>query len=134
MAAEVAVSEPSGDVTDPMGNLGPLAEFSALRSEREMRYQRQHQYHTLQMAAVAATFSFALSSRGSITLLLVIPIISYLLCGRLSSQHYANIQISRYIAERLSPRVPGGLHWEQWSRDQSHRGRYLTWILPLLLS
>ena len=48
-------------MTQPGEYEGPLAEFVALRTEIENRAQRQHNFSTLQVTAVAAIFSFALS-------------------------------------------------------------------------
>jgi len=99
-----------------------------------MRYQRQHQYHTLYLTATAVIFSFALTRKELVGLLLVVPVIAYVLLGRMTAQHFADLQIGTYIASELSPRVPGGLAWEDWTRRHKRPGRWLNWLLPLLLT
>ena len=113
---------------------GPLAEYNALRTELEARFQRQHQIHTLQLAAVAAIFSFGLANRGNSDILLVIPYVSYLLCGRHTSQTSGVVRISAYLREHLSDKIPGGLHWEQWTKTHRRNSRFTQVLLPMLLS
>lgn len=121
-------------MTHPPGHEGPLAEFAALRQEIEARFQRQHTFQTLQITAVAAVFSFALSNTELTGILLGIPIISYLFCGGFTSQHYAITRIGNYIRDHLSERVPGGLSWEQWRKAQGRTDRIITLNLPISLT
>jgi hypothetical protein len=64
-------------MTQPDGYEGPLAEFEARRTEIENRAQRQQNLLTLQIMAVAAIFSFALSQSRHTGILLTVPVISY---------------------------------------------------------
>jgi hypothetical protein len=122
-------------MTQPGGYEGPLAEFGALRTEIENRAQRQQNLLTLQITAVAAIFSFALSQSRYTGILLTVPVISYLFCGRYASQHYGMARVGVYILDELSDRIPGGLHWEQWIRTQGQRtDRTTNWKIPLLLT
>lgn len=122
-------------MTQPGGYEGPLAEFGALRTEIENRAQRQQNLLTLQITAVAAIFSFALSQSRYTGILLTVPVISYLFCGRYASQHYGMARVGVYILDELSDRIPGGLHWEQWIRTQGQRtDRTTNWTIPLLLT
>lgn len=81
-------------MTHPDGYEGPLAEFAALRSEIENRVQCQQGFQTLQITAIAAIFSFALSQARYIGILLTVPAISYLFCGRFVAQHHGIMRIA----------------------------------------
>jgi hypothetical protein len=105
---------------------GALAEFAALRQEVERRRSLQHQLFALQLTFSAAVFSFALSDRTRVPLLLILPIATYMLCGRFVSQHYGIVYAGQYIREVLDSKVPGGLSWEQWVID--HRRRQLFFL------
>src|SRR5262249_48999038 len=87
---------------------GPLAEFRALRQEIEDPIKAQHQILSLQLTLTAAIFGFVISRSGLTPLLAIVPISSYLLCGRLVSQHVGTVHASEYIMSELSGRVPGG--------------------------
>ncbi len=114
---------------------GPLAEFSALRAEIQERVKAQQQMLSLQLTLSGAVFGFAISQRGMTALLLILPFSSYLLCGRLVAQHFGTLRVAKYISEELSPRVPGGLKWEQWlQHQQSQRLHFLGSTAPLLLT
>lgn len=113
---------------------GCLAEFAALRLEIDGRVKAQHQILTLQITAVAAVFGFVVSRPNMTPLLLGIPIFSYLFCSRLVSQHIATLVAAQYVREELSPRVPGGLGWEQWILRGGRRSRLQEPVLPLLLT
>lgn len=114
---------------------GPLAEFVALRNEIQDRVKAELQIFSLQITISGALFGFAISRPGMITLLLITPFTSYLLCGRLVAQHFGTSRIAKYITEDLSDRVPGGLRWEEWlERRQQQRPHLLGSTLPLLLA
>ena len=65
-----------------------LAEFTALRQEVERRRSLQHNLFVLQLTFSAAVFSFALADQKRVLLLLIVPVVTYMLCGRFVSQHY----------------------------------------------
>lgn len=122
-------------MTYPDGYEGPLAEFVALREEMSNRIQRQQGFQTLQLTAAAAIFSFALSQPRFIGILLAVPAISYLFCGRFVAQHHGIARIGAYIDGELSHRVPGGLNWGQWLRTHGwYKARTTSLTLPLLLT
>ncbi|HEX6684059.1 MAG TPA: hypothetical protein VF062_14745 [Candidatus Limnocylindrales bacterium] len=115
---------------------GALAEFSALRSEIEERIRAQLQILFFQLTITGAVFGFVLSTNNNTGMLLVLPISSYLLCGRLVSLHFGILFAARYIREVLSARVPDGLGWEQWqraSRLQETAAPRPIWVLVLPL-
>lgn len=124
----------------PEGHEGPLAEFTALRQEIDDFRRAQFQILALQLTITGAVFGFVLSVTNVSALLLVLPISSYLLCGRYVAQHLGTLIDALYIRAELSPRVPGGLGWEAWrhgpaiSRLGLPRQRRL-WLstIPLLL-
>lgn len=113
---------------------GPLAEFAALRVEIQERVRTQQQMLSLQLTMSGAVFGFTLSQRGMIALPLIVPFISYLLCGRLVAQHFGTLRVAEYIKDHLSCRVPGGLEWEQWLRRRPRSPHFLGWGLPLILA
>lgn len=122
------MAHPSPDVS------GALAEFVALRSEMELRAKHQNQIVALQIATTGGVFGYVLSRAGLLPLLLIVPASSYLLCGRYAAQHTAIMRMSTYIRKELSPRVPGGLGWEQWIGARPRSGRFLGWFLPFVLA
>lgn len=93
---------------------GPLAEFVALREQILDRAKGQQQMLTLQLTLSGGIFGFSVSKHSMTALLLIVPFSSYLLCGRLVNQHFSTVRAAKYIREELSPRIPGGLHWEEW--------------------
>jgi hypothetical protein len=114
---------------------GPLAEFVALRQEIERRSTIQHQLLTLQLTLSGAVFGFSLSDRSRLVFLLVLPISTYMLLGRLASQHAGIAVIGTYIREVLNPKVPGGLEWENWIIDQRQPTLPVVgWLEPLLVN
>lgn len=114
---------------------GPLAEFAALRDEIQERVKAQGQMLSLQLTLAGAVFGFAISRPGLTALLLIVPFSSYLLCGRLVAQHFGTLRVAKYIKEELSPKVPGGLRWEEWlEQQQRRRPHFLGSALPLLLT
>lgn len=120
------------------GHDGPLAEFSSLRQEIDELKRTQFQILALQLTAAGAVFGFVLSVASKSPLLLVLPVSSYLLCGRYVSEHFGTLLAAHYIRAELSPRVPGGLRWEAWLRSDHQfkhvlPRRALVSTLPLLL-
>jgi hypothetical protein len=93
---------------------GPLAEFVALRTEIERRATIQWHVLALQITISGAVFGFALSGGRREALLLVIPLTTYMTFGRYITHAVFNTLIGKYIHTELSPRVPGGLRWEEW--------------------
>jgi hypothetical protein len=93
---------------------GPLAEFVALRTEIERRATIQWHVLALQITIAGAVFGFALSGGRREVLLLVVPLTTYMTFGRYITHAVFITMISRYINTELSPRVPGGLRWEEW--------------------
>ena len=117
------------------GSDGPLAEFTALRQEMERRATAQSNLLTLQLTISGAIFSFALSDPARRAFLLILPISTYMLCGRYAAQHAAIAGIATYIRESLSDRVPGGLHWERWLlRHRRPHLPVISWVEPLSIT
>lgn len=112
---------------------GALAEFNALRMEIDSRHRYQQQILALQLTLTSAIFAFALARPGPVGILMIVPLSSYLLCGRYVGQRTAIRWASRYIVEKLSPRVPGGLGWARWSAENRRPDRLIDWYVPLLL-
>jgi hypothetical protein len=110
-----------GSVHSTGPEAGPLAEFTALRAEVERRATGQWNVLALQIAIAGAVFGFALSAPRREILLLVVPIASYMTCGRYIIHARGLRLISIYIRESLSDRVPGGLLWEQWRQGNVTR-------------
>jgi hypothetical protein len=100
----------------------------------ELRSRHQNQIVTLQLTLTGAVFSFALTRPDLEMALLIVPISSYLLCGRYASQHGAIKRIARYIRDELSARVPGGFGWEHRIRAEPRKDRLLGWFLPFMLA
>src|SRR6476660_100650 len=115
-------------------NEGQVAEFAALREEILERVKAQHQLLSLQLTVTAAIFGFAISRPGMAGILLIVPFVSYLLCARQVTQYFGTLTVGQYIAERLDPRVPGGLGWESWIREKRRGSRLLGATAPLLLT
>ncbi|GAA2851594.1 hypothetical protein Acy02nite_35190 [Actinoplanes cyaneus] len=112
---------------------GALAEFSALRAEIDSRSKYQQQILALQLTLTSAIFGLGLSKPVPIGLLMIVPLSSYLLCGRYIGQRSAIRWASRYITEKLSPRVPGGLGWSRWVAENRRPDRLIDWYLPLMI-
>jgi hypothetical protein len=112
---------------------GALAEFGSLRTEIDSRYRYQQQILALQLTLTSAIISLGLSRPVPVGVLLIIPLSTYLLCGRYVGQRTAIRWASRYITEELSPRVPDGLGWPTWSAANRRPDRLLDWFLPLLI-
>jgi hypothetical protein len=130
--------EPTDDTSpEPNPNEGlegALAEFSALRQEILERVKAQQQLLTLQLTVTATIFGFAISQQDMAAVMLIVPFSSYLLCGRLVSQHFGTVRVAEFIREHLSKRVPGGLHWETWLQQSHPKPHLLGSLLPLLLT
>jgi hypothetical protein len=99
---------------------GPSAEFDALRQEIESRRNIQNNLFALQLTVAAAIFSFALSGKGHAEFLLIIPISSFALCAEYAHQETGINNVARYIKEKLSLLVSGGLNWESWLHDPAN--------------
>jgi hypothetical protein len=112
---------------------GPLAEYASLRGEIDSRYKYQQQILALQLTLTSAIFALALSKPAPLGILLIVPLSSYLLCGRYIGQRTAIRWIARYIETELSPQVPGGFGWNAWSRANRRPERFFDWYLPLLI-
>ncbi|MFF4893872.1 hypothetical protein [Micromonospora chersina] len=110
-----------------------LAEYQSLRAEIDSRAKFQQQIVGLQLTLTSAIIAFGLSRPGLLAVLLIVPLSSYLLCGRYVGQRTAMRWTTRYIDEELAPRVPGGLGWGAWSRANRRPARLLDWFLPLLI-
>jgi len=101
---------------------GPLAEFAALRAEILQSFQAQWNSFALQLTATAVIFSFSLSNTSRTGFLLILPVITYALSRQYQSNTAGIQRIAKYIMEELSPRVPGGLRWEEWLRQYLSSG------------
>ncbi|MEU4477683.1 hypothetical protein AB0F68_06365 [Micromonospora sp. NPDC023966] len=112
---------------------GALAEYQSLRAEIDSRAKFQQQIVGLQLTLTSAIIAFGLSRPGFLAVLLIVPLSSYLLCGRYAGQRTAMRWTTRYIDEELAPRVPGGLGWGAWSQANRRPARLLDWFLPLLI-
>src|SRR6266545_3786053 len=113
-----------------------LAEFSALRDEIIQLEQWQSNVFALQLTAVAAIFSFSLSSHSRTGFLLILPVLSYALTRRYLEIEAGIYRISDYIIEELSPKTNGGLGWEEWNRERmdstsSQWPKITRWISPV---
>lgn len=93
---------------------GPIAEYTALRSEITTRINLQHQVIALHLTAVSVVSSVALSGSDRWSILLVIPFVAYASSEILASLFRTIEGIGKYIDEVLSPRVAGGFGWESW--------------------
>lgn len=123
-------------VEDPMGEAsidGALAEFASLRAEMDSRSKYQQQILALQLTLTSAVFAFGLATAGLLGIIMIVPLSSYLLCGRYVGQRTAIRWAASYIIDQLSPRVPGGLNWSGWARRNRRPDRLLDWFVPLLI-
>jgi hypothetical protein len=109
---------------------GALAEFTALRQEILNRLSIQNGIIGLQLTAAGALFGFALSSVSQTTLLVIIPMLSYVLLTRYLMHGTVIADISDYIRQVLSPRIPDGLGWESHWRKQPDRLSLTWWRHP----
>jgi hypothetical protein len=121
---------------------GPLAEFTALRAEILQGFQMQWNSFALQLTATAVIFSFSLSNTSRTGFLLILPVITYALSSHYLGHYVGMHKITTYIMEELSPKIPGGLRWEEWQRQYAFSrggpvGRLSTyvsfpWIFPMV--
>lgn len=118
---------------EPRNQDGALAEYAALRQEVDSRWSRAHNLLTTQLTVCGAVFGLTLASQGQVRVLLVVPLISYLLCARFYSQVLAIHRITVYIRSRLSPRVHGGLRWEE-HLTRNPAASALPWLSSHLLT
>jgi hypothetical protein len=91
-----------------------LAEFSALRDEMLQKISTGWTIFVFQLTTSGVVFSFALTGTSRAGFLLIIPIISYILASQYLRNLHGMREIGTYIRVELSPRVPGGLKWEEW--------------------
>lgn len=111
-----------------------LAEFAALRAEIINRANLQWSMFALQLTSAGVIFSFALSGSSRTGFLLIVPITSYALAGRYVSQYIGIQDLGIYIRDVLSPRLGGGLEWENWHSERSSRAGMLSLVNPLFLT
>jgi hypothetical protein len=96
-----------------MNQTAALAEFAAMRAEIVARQGFQHTLMALNLTISGTVFGFAFTQSGRLLILLVLPYTTFMTCGRYISHDYGIEQIGQYIREGLSPRVRGGLGWEE---------------------
>jgi hypothetical protein len=64
--------------------------------------------------------------------LLILPFVTYALGGRYLFEYYSMQKLATYIMEDLSPKIPGGVHWETWRRQKPPSYEPLFgWFAPL---
>ncbi len=119
------------DLTD---NSATIAEYTSLRGEIDGRAKYQQQILALQLTFTGAIFGFALSRASLTGIMLIVPVSSYLLCGRYVAQRTAIRWISTYIRDVLDGRVGGGFGWVAWSRTNPRPDRSVDWLVPMLLT
>jgi hypothetical protein len=124
-------SQPGGAVNS---SEGPLAEFTSLRAEILLRQGFQASLFTFQLTSAAGLFSFALSDASHTPLLLVLPFTSYLLGWRYVLHYLATQNMGAYIADHLSNKVGGGLHWEQWISNEPSRVQRRFFVHPVRMA
>ena len=95
-----------------------LGEYTALRAEIDRRAQVQWNVFALQVTSAGAVASLAIASASRFTLLLIIPLSSYMLGSRYILHDFHIKLIQRYIRESLSPRLRGRLQWEGWKKQE----------------
>lgn len=110
---------------------GPTTEYVGLRAEIERRSGEQHTLVTTQLAFAGAILGFILAEPQRNLLALVLPGVSYALSARFMANELSIRRIARYIREELETRVPGGLRWESWGRDNPAEHPVMLWLFPL---
>lgn len=115
---------------------GALAEFAALRAEILARQAHQHTMMALNLTISGALFSFALTQTSRVLALLVVPFTSFMIGGRFIAQDHGIEEIGTYISAHLSPRVSGGLGWEEFVRNNRvvNRKRIYFGLDPLFIA
>ncbi len=106
---------PPAPLHDP-DSASVIAEYNALRSEILTRITLQQQVFALHLTASGAILSLALARPSNAPVLLVVPYLSYLLCGSFASLHFVILELAAYIEGVLSPKLGGSLSWETWLR------------------
>jgi hypothetical protein len=91
-----------------------LAEFSALRNEMLQKLSNSWTIFVFQLTTAGVVFSFSLTGTSRAGFLLIIPIVSYILASQYLRNLHGIRELATYIRNELSPRVPGGLKWEEW--------------------
>ena len=81
-----------------------IAEFQALRTEILQRTNLQWSIFAFQLTAAGVVYSFALSSSSHISILLILPVITYALTGRYVSQNITIEKSAKYIREVIEVR------------------------------
>lgn len=104
----------AGEPDPAIGTQVMLAEYAALRAEVERRANAQWNIFALQLAAAGSIAGVAVASTANLTLLLLIPLSSYLLGSRYILHDFHIKLIRRYLRESLSGRLAGHLQWETW--------------------
>lgn len=119
---------------NPVDNSATIAEYTSLRSEIDGRAKYQQQILALQLTLTGAIFGFALSRANLTGIMLIVPVSSYLLCGRYVAQRTAIQWIATYICDVLDRRVGGEFGWVQWSRTNPRSDQSMDWLAPMLLT
>ncbi|GAA4459400.1 hypothetical protein GCM10023170_058880 [Phytohabitans houttuyneae] len=88
----------------------------------------------MQLTTAGGLFGLVIDEPKRFALLALIPITSYLLCGRFVTQVHAVEALARYIREVLNRKVGGGFNWERWQRDTKRKDYAWAWFIPLLLT
>jgi hypothetical protein len=113
-------------------HLGPLAEFTALRAEILQNNQNHNHVLTFQVTISGAILGIVVSRTSLHSIALVIPVVSEMLYLRYLTDVIETFAAAEYIDKVLSERVPGGLHWETWSRTHARRKPALGTLARLL--
>src|ERR1700730_15638126 len=108
-----------------------LAEFSALRAEILQELSMRWNIFIFQLTTTGVVFSFALTGHSRTGFLLIIPVVAYALGGRLLDSERAVREMGIYIMNELSPRIPGGLKWEEWHRERPLPRPTIAWLSPV---
>lgn len=126
-----------------------LAEYGTLRGEIASRISAQDAMISIHVTAVAAIIGFALTGRGSLVMLLIVPPLSCAV-GAMYVNHNAHIRlISHYIETKFRQVLVGDPHaaaqadvlgWEGWVRrggdgraERLRRAHLITLIALFLL-
>lgn len=116
----------------PDNSTGPLAEFVALRQEIDRRSTAQQGILVLQITAAGTIGGLVLHAPGKTIVLLVVPLVSFALSCLYLDNAFQIARNARYITEKLSDQVPGGLGWEKWQRRTPHsQAHNVSWKLSL---
>jgi hypothetical protein len=105
-----------------------LAEFTALRAEIDRRANIQWNVFALQVASSGAIGSLAITSISKATLLLIIPMLSFMLGSRYILHDYHIKLIQDYIRDSLSPSLSGALGWTRWKMNLPQEARSSGWF------